>query len=264
MRPGNTHPSGGALRRRAGFTAIEVSAVATIIAIMALILIPIVRNRVEEARRVAAMDDMKGIETGQSLAYGYANLYFRLQDLTRPESVSTGNPVQQGIEFLKLPPATWNQPLASSQVANLAENWKGAFVAYHNTRSVRELVALFPFLFRSPNNDAVAGTGAGPILVQGRDDEDWLGATGGLDRALYPIDPWGNPYIFFGPGAIGVIGNPAVDAANQQNYSNAVVFSMGPDGVPASNQAAFGNAVNYFRETGLLGAVGSDDLKREF
>src|SRR5689334_11618569 len=74
--------------RRAGFTAIEISAVATIIAIMALILIPIVRNRVEEARKVAAQDDMAGIEKAESLAYGYSNFYFRLQDLSRPESAS--------------------------------------------------------------------------------------------------------------------------------------------------------------------------------
>ena len=57
------------LRRRRGFTAIEVSAVATIIAILALILIPIMRGRVDEAKRVAATEDMSGIEKAETLAF---------------------------------------------------------------------------------------------------------------------------------------------------------------------------------------------------
>ena len=70
-------------RHNRGFTAIEVSAVATIIAILALILIPIVRNRVAEARLVAAQDDMASIEKAQSIAYGFTGKYFGLMGLER-------------------------------------------------------------------------------------------------------------------------------------------------------------------------------------
>ena len=78
----------------------------------------------------------------------------------------------------------------------------------------------------------------------------------------YPIDPWGNPYIFFGPGRINTApgGSPAITPANETNFGNAIVYSMGPDGdtqtqlngakarddiVRANNGAYIGIAANY-------------------
>ncbi len=42
-----------------GFTAIEITAVATIIAILAMLIIPLLRERVDETRETAALSDLK-------------------------------------------------------------------------------------------------------------------------------------------------------------------------------------------------------------
>ena len=84
----------------------------------------------------------------------------------------------------------------------------------------------------------------------------------------YPIDPWGNPYIFFGPGRINTAtgGSRAITPANETNFGNAVVYSMGPDGEPGSlpGGVAESNPDLYFRESAVLGDVNSDDLYRVF
>jgi hypothetical protein len=73
------------------------------------------------------------------------------------------------------------------------------------------------------------------------------------------LDPWGNPYIFFGSGEIGEFGNPDTD--NETNYSQAVVYSLGPDGLPGNADPS--QPRSYFRD--FPDGIGfGDDLSREF
>jgi prepilin-type N-terminal cleavage/methylation domain-containing protein len=216
-------------RTERGFTAIEVSAVATIIAILALILIPIVRNRVAEARLVAAADDMATIEKAQSLAFGYTGLYFGLMDLEQ------GDP--------NLLTATWNKPLGAT--ANIEANWKGPYMAMHNTRTVSELVAERPYLFRG-----LGGSG-GPILVYQGDV---------LKRM--PIDPWGSPYLFFGDDKVGDDGSANVYSGTETDFNVPIIFSLGPNGAPGDLVGFEANVQLYFREAAVLGT--GDDLLRNF
>lgn len=251
---------------RMGFTALEVAAVVTIIAIMSLVLIPVVRSRVEEARRVAAQDDMAGIEKAESIAFGYCNYYFRLNDLNRPQADSPYSPYD-----VKPPRGSWCSPFNTSQQGAINQLWKGSFVAYHNTRNIFELETTYPQLFRRQDGSQ----GRGPILIL-TNDVDNINNTSAYSKQ-YPIDPWGNPYVFFGSKAItqyGNFGNPAITTI--QSWDTAVVYSMGPDGEPASigvrssttNTAYaasdYSQPASYFREAGWLGADQSDDLKREF
>lgn len=254
-----------------GFSAVEVSAVATIIAILALILIPVLRNRVEEAKITAAMDDMAQIEKAQLMAFGYAGHYFRLQDLMRPEPLPTDS---TDLQLLKIPPAFWNRQVTVAQVPNLLENWKGPYAAYHRTESVNDLIVLRPELWRGTAQAQLdgftvtaSGGGLGPLLAFDFDDEDWVDDTGGLLRAKYPVDPWGNPYLFFGSGFIWQPGFSAQiqppGEINETNFSTAAVYSLGPDGAPGFAIDST-DAANYYREAGHLGAEGSDDISREF
>lgn len=236
-------------RSRAGFTAVEITAVATIIAILALVLIPILRNQVEESKLVAAQDDMASIEKAQMMAYSYVSRYIRLQDLTCMETnIQSGmTPNQIFNEWRKLPAATWDRVADSGTVNNYRENWGGPYLAIHRGKSVRDLISTNPVPFSHMD---------GPILyLEGIDEQDWEYYTGGgidgedgLDRAMHPVDPWGNPYIFFGP------------ETGFNGRTTCVIYCMGPDGLPGTFGANV--AENYLRQTGLLGT--GDDLSREF
>jgi len=263
--------------RRAGFTAIEVTAVATIIAILALILIPIVRTRVEESKKVAAQDDMAGIEKAEEMAYGYTNHYFRLQDLNRPEP--TDEEIQgfkagtNATAAFKIPDAYWDRSLLqSSETSYLVDNWKGPYYQFHHSAAVGDLARQSQgngFYFHGDNQ--LVTNGKGPILLLAKDEIDWLnppGSGGAISGdpnkstlRQYPVDPWGNPYLFFGSGAMSPFeGMP--EAPFPFPYPTAAVYSMGPDGMPGSQTATNVKPEYYFREGNVLGT--GDDLKREF
>jgi Tfp pilus assembly protein PilE len=247
-------------RPLAAFTAIEVVAVATIIAILVLVLVPIMRGRVEEAKRVAAMDDLMSIEKAQTLANADTGMYFRLQDLTRPaadpELLAT-----VPTEILKVPQATWNQQALPNQIAQLTRTWKGPQLGVHNSITVNELVAVNRILVTLDG-----AQGEGPILVLQDDQTDWVGTGGGWTRAKYPIDPWGNPYIFLGPGLVtapqGIRGlRPGF--TNETNFQTAFVYSLGPDGQPGNAPA--NDPLNFYRNVNSsIGGGGTDDVVREF
>jgi hypothetical protein len=43
-----------------------------------------------------------------------------------------------------------------------------------------------------------------------------------MARAPYPIDPWGNPYLFFGSGRMGQVGGP--NAVLNNDCMNIIFF----------------------------------------
>ncbi len=225
-------------RHNRGFTAIEVSAVATIIAILALILIPIVRNRVAEARLVAAQDDMASIEKAQSIAYGFTGKYFGLMGLERDG-------------FINEIGGTWNKPFSSELVnePHIKANWSGPYLALHRVRTVAELVVERPYLFRSED---VSNVEKGPILVT----QDDL-----LRGKRMPLDPWGAPYLFFGDGTVGDEGGQ-IAISTETNFGFPIVFSLGPNGAPGNAVGSEADPKLYFRESAVLGT--GDDLYRTF
>jgi hypothetical protein len=153
-------------------------------------------------------------------------------------------------------------PANEGITANFLENWRGPFAAPHRYRSVYDLLRTRPELFRG---ESVVGLNPeeGPILVLEADDEDELGDAALQLRSKYPIDPWGNPYLFFGPGRMGNVGG-RIAITNETNFNTAVVYSMGPNGLPGDQATGLTDSALYFRETGVLGREGTDDLVREF
>lgn len=240
---------------RLGFTAIELSAVATIIAILALILIPVLRKRVEEAKVTAAQADMRSIETSQMSIHADTGYYVRLFDMTRPQPESDDTSAEIGA---KLPKCSWNQPRTTSMLNTFRASWKGPYAAPHRQQILYQVVRAFPKLFRGDNVTGLT-PGDGPVLITTADDTDELGVAA-IQRLQYPVDPWGNPYIFFGTGKIGSYGYPIPETINETNFNTAAIYCTGPNGTPGDLLNA--NSAAYYRESGILGTA--DDLMFQF
>lgn len=266
--------------RSLGFTAIELTAVAAIIALLALVLIPIVRKRVDESRFVAAADDMKTIETAQVLANADVGKYFRLCDLDNGPAdadilKTSTNTTDLERAMASVPRAYWNEVNSlifgttggSAKGTQVVLQWKGPYTTFNKSKYVL-VSGLRPTMIRKVSTAGTSNSGAedGPILVlDGTADADKDSppfTSQEKQEEVHPIDPWGSPYLFFGPGRINTPtgGRPAITAANETNFGTAVVFSLGPDGLPGNNAADI--SVNYYRETGYIGS--GDDLQRVF
>lgn len=257
---------------RRAFSIIEVVAAASIILVLALILVPVLRNRVSEAKVVAAQADIEKMVQAQQIAYGYANRYFRLNDLFRADTDATGA-IDPGTPWFQ-----WNGQRINR--ALMEPKWKGPYLTPKRTQTLMELISngAHQAKFRSDMNlDPLEGEG--PILVAGRDAVDPAYPEGenpyrALEFIEYPIDPWGNPYLFFGTGRIPNDQPPGatIPAAitettySEIHYPTAVIFSLGPDGRPGDDQEDVSE--NYYREAvdtdgnPILGS--GDDLKQEF
>jgi len=214
------------MRRRArAFTAVEVTMVAAVIAILALIILPLFQKRADKARIAAAQGDLQEIAKAEMLAYADTSLYFRLQDLDNTQ-LYPGTDTDRDIS---VPYATWERALTQSEREVLYRRWQGPYIAMQNMASV----LLGTALTWSPQlQGAFFGITSTqhkhPILILGHGlgVNAWDGSVDSLIDKI-PIDPWGSPYIFYAPAS-----------ETDYNYGNGVIYSMGPDGVP-------GNGVNF-------------------
>jgi len=233
--------------RRRGFTAAELSAVAAIIAILALIVIPIFRDRVDEARRVGTLDDMQGLAKALLLANADVSFYPRLNDLDNgPQYTPTA--VRPEIE---VPLGDNNSRFTDARRVGLQTQWKGPYAAFQNHLTLGQLEFL---------RDDYLSVNFGPIRIFGTLP---LGNGSNLNDSTidrYPTDHYGSPYIFFAPGTyVATIGSPT---GNESSFSNGVIYSLGPDasiGVglgPSGNPDPLTNPGR--RENGSLGT--GDDL----
>jgi prepilin-type N-terminal cleavage/methylation domain-containing protein len=237
---------------RRGFTAIEIAMVATVIAILALLILPVFRQRAEEARLAAANDELQSIvKTLLLIEADMPGGAFmpRLNDLdnrSNPGKVAGVNDVPD------LDPArtTWRSTVPGTTRAGfyllsdaeynatVPQNWQGPYVAVKNSRTLDEIDLAYPQAVTRANGGSGTTTissGTGPIWIY--DNYDDLFA----DR--YPVDPWGSPYLLFG--------------TEETIYNVRAVYSMGPDGVPGENNP---NPLptDYDRRGGRLGT--GDDL----
>lgn len=269
---------------RRGFTAIELTAVASIIAILALILVPIVRNRLESVRKTAAQDDMRGLAVAQTIANADTGQYYRLNDLDNAAAdldvynLATSTAIEKAGAVRTIPNCTWNRLLNSSEVAtsaqlgSIAARWNGPYITFNKTKylqaaSLKSLASTRVVEIRAGIATTIsANEGPVPIL---QDPNAPAANSPAVDNPynddekngeLFPVDPWGGPYIFFSSGRFGAnLGltflNNAASGLTESNFGSSVIYSTGPDGLPGGSNPAAGA---YFREAGVLG-TGDDE-----
>ena len=245
-------------RRQRGFTAIEIAMVATVIAILALLVLPLFRNRVEEAKIAAAQADLTSLMKAEQLVQADTGKFVRLEDLDNIKLNLPATPPANGVT-LEIPITGFipDSPLSKRAVFTLAE-WNkfagteklpkfcGPYIAFQRAFAYSDL------LTKAENQ-----TLANAILFS---------RTGNLASPIYdlpsgtlkdspdnriPIDPWGNPYMFF----------PATD---ETSFRSNVIYSMGPNGVPGNNLNA-STPNDYLRGASLgFGTPNTDDLVVQF
>ena len=237
-------------KRILGFTAVEITMVATVIAILALLVLPLFRKRTEEAKKTAAMDDLQSLMKALILVNADADQWFRLQDLDN--TMVYNSPPQDAAT--EVPVAVWNRAISAQERQSLSspDRWQGPYIAFaKGAKQNYETYSYFntwkPFLFKSSG---------GPIF----DGSFNLIARQPVDDKI-PKDPWGNPYLFFGPGKLGKP-TEGWGPASQSNYGHAVIYCLGPNGFPGNNEVGASNASSYFREAGFLGE--GDDMSVVF
>lgn len=250
--------------------------VATVIAIIALLVLPLYRKRVTEAKISAAHDEVASIAKAQLLAEADLGFHIRLQDLDNGEGLA---PVTAANSHVLPPLAAWNGTLDGGAPVGavptsrtvVVENWQGPYGALTNFRVVADLLDYWY---------DQSGAGAGFIAVVGQPPfpahgpsgvDETAGLPAAVDVDRYPVDPWGSPYAYFGDGAF-----PA-GSATESTFNYSVVVSFGPNGVVANDASITTNPQAYRRynstdpsETGRIGdepavAAGqSDDIIYRF
>ena len=237
--------------RQGGFTAIEVAMVATVIAILALIVLPLFRNRVEEAKLAAAKGDLASLMKAEMVAKADTGYYWRLEDLDNVEAAnSTATPLAppaNGIT-VETPPLYFTPLGGGSTVEDPRDitipewqalagtetepKFKGPYASFNRSISYQDLR-------NAPIGTLVLRSLAGGNYAAIRDIQN---AGTGLYDALenrHPVDPWGNPYLFFPP------------SKTYGSYNYSLIVSLGPDGLPADEIIRGGTgltAANYTRE----------------
>lgn len=228
-----------AKKEKRGFTAVEIAMVATVIAILALLILPLFRTRTEEAKITAARDDMRSLAIAEMAAFADTGHYFRLQDLDNTQQYDS-NIIRPDKD---VPVAYWNNPLSAEQRAILAATWKGPYTSLPKYKTYQEM-SIRTYLFQSAGGTGgaimdltsrSAAVGGGTPVVSTDAPEDKM-----------PIDPWGNPYLFFGTGR-----RNELAPAEESDYGTAIIYSLGPDG-QAGNERGY-DPYLYVRETGVLG-----------
>jgi prepilin-type N-terminal cleavage/methylation domain-containing protein len=206
--------------RKRGFTAIEIAMVASVIAILALLILPIFRKRAEDARLVAAQDEVQSLVKALLLVEAEmpgGNFLPMLSDLDnrslvdvniatvvndvpdlQPARTKWAQFVSGGFGFVVITDAEWR----NSVIPNL----QGPYIAQRNTTSLTNIGSVFPEMTNLAPN-------LGPILVPGA---PWT--TDSLNSDRYPVDPWGRPYLLFG--------------SEETIYNFRGVYSLGPNGIP--------------------------------
>lgn len=251
-------------RGNAGFTAIEIAMVAAVIAILSLIVLPIFRNRVEDAKIAAAQADLRALMVAQQTVKADTDYYARLEDLDNVEllgyTAAPPNGVDKEVPFFRYakpsntvsPDPNTRELMDQTQREQFAGDvnrpvWRGPYIAFQNSIQYEDFKIALDY-----NELSRQGNGANAAI------QDF--PTGNLydsDQNRIPVDPWGNPYMFFPP-----TGNAADPGSNTGAYSSAAIYSMGPNGLPGDGTGA--GAANYTRAyavqfPGNDDALGKDD-----
>lgn len=257
-----------------GFTAIEIAMVATVISILALIILPVFRDRVEEAKKAATQADLTALMKQEQLVKADTDTYVRLQDLDNVSLMGVGvaaNNIDTEVPFFcYVTPSTIpaNNPQSILKMMTAAERrtfsgsqeklkWKGPYIAFQRHTTKQQLIADATTPGSNLGNafatvaTGVAAAEAGLLLL----NED-------ADISRIPVDPWGNPYLFFPPTGFSEDGS-------QPLFPNAAIYSLGPNGAPgdgsqAVNANLWTRAGSYVLGTGPETLGQDDDLMVQF
>ncbi|MEI7634385.1 MAG: prepilin-type N-terminal cleavage/methylation domain-containing protein [bacterium] len=265
--PGLCPPAFDLSHAQRGFTAIEIAMVATVIAIFALIVLPLFRNRVEEAKIARTKADLISLQKAETLAQADTGFYLRLEDLDNVMNNINYTPPNPPIPpaggiTIQIPPFVFpianptalpitRRALTLSEWANLAglpanPKFKGPYISSMDYIIYGKLKTdtTYRNLLRS-----VSGNPASPIYDLN------TGQLYDSDDNHIPVDPWGNPYLYFPP-----TGETSTNQNNNLTYSN-VIYSLGPDGLPGNLP---GTSANDFLRGTTNGLGNGDDLMVQF
>lgn len=226
--------------------------VVTVIAILALLIIPLFRDRVEAARRAAAQDELQSLAKAEMLAFADTHYFFRLQDLDN--TTEYNDPPLRPHE--EVPICSWNRPFTPEERQKLysgSNRWKGPYISLGKFKymELQDALATIPEFFWS-----YSGRG-GPIMdILTPSGSDWwpdpnVPIAGDQPEDKILIDPWGTPYLFFGTGQLNEEGGAY--SMMESNFGHAVIYCLGPDGMPGDGVPYQGDPSVLLRETGVLG-----------
>ena len=257
-----------------GFTAIEIAMVATVIAILALIVLPLFRNRVEEAKKARAQADLVSLMKAETLAQADTTHYFRLNDLDNvqmnipsgltPTAPTNGIDYQVPGFYFRTPSGSGVDAYAANRIGLTIQQWtqlagskdipifRGPYIAFQDAITYADFM-------NSPNSLVMARSRTSdlrsPIWNIPQGDAR---APGGLFDAAtdrIPVDPWGNPYLFF-------------PATGETGFENNAIYSLGPNGLPGDGLKTGGYSyLDYIRNTvpSSSNSLGNgDDLSVQF
>lgn len=223
-------PAIGLRSRRRGFSAVEIAMVATVVTILALILVPVVRQRLEQARISTALADARNIAAGLdafATEYGsYPRLFLLPFSEEQIIDFDPGAPsFYQNLNQLFISPRS-GEFLDPALSAQLLEDLQG--VGTNPPR--REWFG--PFLSFNRDNNLYTGLGDTEPEPDG-----------------IPDDPWGNNYLFVTKAGLviepsGVISATAAfpgnappttgGGVNTAGTGRFAIISLGPNGVPGT------------------------------
>ncbi|MEQ8821734.1 MAG: prepilin-type N-terminal cleavage/methylation domain-containing protein [Sumerlaeia bacterium] len=231
-----------------GFSILELLIALIIIGILAVILIPLVSNRTEEARRTAALADLERLANAQdrlAVDIGYYGRLFFLNDVG-----NRANAQQFQRDF---DPADGTVDSISSYFgpgSNYFGNINQIFIDPNTGNLVAAVVG--STLLGNINVNETALNFYGPYVNWNRDENSYSQSPfdGGEGTAYLPDgipdDPWGNNYVIF--TRAGMLLEPAgifttsasfplglggVTVSNlDEAFDRATLVSFGPDGLP--------------------------------
>ncbi|MGI8906588.1 MAG: prepilin-type N-terminal cleavage/methylation domain-containing protein [Candidatus Sumerlaeaceae bacterium] len=272
------HSHGAAQR---GFTAIEIAMVATVIAIFALIVLPIFRNRVEEAKLAAARADLVSMMKALTLEQADTGAFVRLEDLDNTSFNLPTTPPAIGIT-IETPIFTYPTNHDVYQRRSLDDDgwrkfagskttpkWKGPYISFQNYIGYDEALnntSMIPIMRSRATSDNLdrpiqdipqsGGNGGPPTDAQLFDSQD------PANPNRIPVDPWGTPYLFYPP-------DNGSFQRTETGYGESWLVSLGPDGFPGdlltnptNDQRAY--LRNYVDGSGIHPLGTGDDIVVRF
>jgi len=234
-------------RAQAGFTIIELIISVIIIGILVAIIIPVYVTRADEARLSAAQQDLEALQTGQQHAAidtGYFYRLYVLDDTTGGDGVASSNLTGDRVDGIR------DEALRTD-----VTNPKLIFI----DTKLGTLIATGASIYDRMVRNETAFNWNGPYINIAR--KAGLKYPVANVPAGTPLDPWGNPYLFFTKEGLVDDRNSIIATSYTGNDGNTyttdrfdrpTILSLGPNGVPGngagSGEPNFGQGDDIFRQ----------------
>jgi len=234
-------------KTKGGFTIIELIISVIIIGILVAIIIPVYVTRADEARLSAAQQDLDALQNAQQHAAidtGYFYRLYVLDDTRGGDGVAPSN-------------------LANDRVDGIRDEALRTDVTNPKLLFIDTKTGLF----------LSGGNAIFDRMAQNETSFNWNGPYVNIPRksglkypvanvpAGTPLDPWGNPYLFFTKEGLvndrdGVISTTYIgldgNSYNTVRFDRPTILSLGPNGVPGngagSSEPLFGQGDDLYRQ----------------